>query len=275
MPTPLSISSPISVGLFSLLEQAEVWGAEGQFERARILYHQAIEQDTTSFARVRFGEFLCQMGLEQEAIVELSTALEAARRQNDPSQRAMACHHLAAIYHQRGETALAMSYRQQEISARLDSTTDESSMSTPPADFLTLANEALSRGDLDYAMRLAEHARKFAQSQNCVGDLADAWGTWGNIQLLQSNPRAAWEGLRAAYFYHSQARNETGCVVDLLNLSQVARQNGWWSLAKRLLVKAKKGVEKAGLRELEKKTDQFLNEVNRVLAVADRKPEWN
>lgn len=266
--------SPQCLGFVSLLEQAELWAVEGQIARARNLYHQAIKQDTTGFARLRFGAFLYQTGWLDEARSEFSEALETARRQQNPHLRAEACQHLATLHHERGETALAMSYRQQEIAARLEFPSDFTEL-TPPANFLSLVNEALSKGDLDYAEQLAEHAVKFAQTQNCPGELADAWGTWGGVQSLKSNGKAAWQGLRTAYYLHCQTRDDSGRAVDLLNLAQVARQFGWWTITQRLLIKAQKIVQAAGLVELREKTERFLEEANRVLGVADRTPEWN
>lgn len=264
-----------SLVVFSLLEQAEFWAAERQLNRAWDLYHQAVTRDTTSLARLRFGEFLYQNDQSQEALTELTEALEMARRQENVHHRAEACRLMATLYHEQGETALATSYRQQEIAARLAYQTQHPAESALPTDFLTLANEALSRGDLVYAAQLVEHSLKFAQSQNCVRDLADAWGMWGNIQFLKSNGTTAWRALRKAYFFHCQVGNETGRAVDLLNLAQVARQNGWWLLTYRLLTKAQKIVQSSGLVELKEKIDRFLEEANRVLSVADRTPEWN
>lgn len=272
---PEQTSPRLSLSLFSLLEQAELWGNAGQTTRARNLYQQAISQDHTGFARLRFGEFLYRMGWHDEALAELTQTLETARRQQNPSRRAGACRHLANLHRERGETALAASYRQQEIAARLECQAGDPAESAPPADFLSLANEALSRGDLDDAEQFAEHAVKWAQSQNCNGDLADAWGTWGEIQSLRSRTQAAWRGWRNAYFFHCRARDERGCAADLLNLARIARQNGWWTIAQRLLVKTQKILRPLDETGLQRKAQHFLEETNRVLAVLDRIPEWN
>ncbi len=259
----------------SLLEQAEFWVSQQRFARAGVLFLEAIRQDPGGKARMEYAAFLYRAGEESAAIEQLSQVLEMARRENQNALAAAACDHLAAIYRDRGEWAAAKSWQQQAIAARLREEAATGADCFPAGDFLALANDAVSQGDLDYAERLAVLARNFSETCNSPADLADAWGTSGAIAFLQNELHAAWGCFLKAYFFHCRADDGLGRLMDLLNLANVSRERGWWELAKRLLVKAQTEALSAGHPRLSRKIAHLLEEAECVLSVAQRTPEWN
>ena len=261
--------------VLSLLERAEFLAVRGQPDRARAVYADAISLDEGGLARLKFGEFLFRQGAYEEAANELRAALEIGRHQKDADCCASASHNLAVVFDALGQSALAASYRQQAIAAGLRRQTQQDDESSPLVDYSDLANEAIGRGDLDEAAELAGLAINHAQKQNCAFRLADAWGTWAAVCLLFRDKGSAWRGFLEAYAGHCRARDEEGQIADLLNLAETAREFGWWEIAKRLLLKAGKVAQSAGIFRHFPKIERFLYETNRVIAVAERTPEWN
>lgn len=261
--------------IFSLLERAEFLAAEGRLDRARAVFTEAIEIDAEGFARLRFGEFLYQTGESEEAASAFQAALEIGRHREDHECSQAASQNLAMVYRALGESALAASYQQQAIAAGLRNQTEPDSVRSPLAEFLDLANEAISRGRLDDAEKLSALGIKLAQSQNCPAHLADAWGTWAVVRLLRCDRDSAWCGFLEAYAGHSTGRDDEGQIADLLNLAQTARDFGWWITSKRLLLKAGKVARRTGIRRTLPRIAELLDETNRVLSVSDRTAEWN
>lgn len=261
--------------LLSLVEQAEMWAERGERQRARQRFHQALEREPSGLARLRFGEFLYRQGESREAVKQFCILLETGRRLQSPDWCAAACRHLAVIFREQGKSALATSYQQQEIAARLRSEGDLTSDCSVPADFPALANDAIQRSEFEEAALFAELGLKLAQIRNCRANLADAWGTWATVQFLLSDNQAAWRGFLKAYAGHCHSNDDEGRIADLMNLAQTARAFGDWGTARRLLIKAGKLAENTSNCQWFLKQDRFLEEANRVLAVAERIPEWN
>ena len=256
----------------ALLELAEFWADRRESLRARRAFLLAIACDPGITSRLEYSAWLFQSGADDEAIGQLSSAWETAKHNRRPRDIASACEQLAVIHRERGEWALAKSFQQQAVSARLRAGSHSRFL---PGDFLALANDSVFQGDLDAAEQFAEQALSLAETRDSVGELADGWGSRGAIALLRRKPAAAWRCFLKAYCFHCRARNGVGRLADLLNLAAASRQLGWWSVTRRLLVKAQREARKKNRPRTRSEVDVLLEEAERVEGVALRTPEWN
>ncbi len=259
----------------TLLEQAEFWASQKQTERARRLFLKAISLDHGLKSRWEYAVFLSQIGEERSAIEQLTIIWNAAKRQKQPQWARAACENLAVIHRKQGQWAVAWSFQQQAISARVRSQAPRTEDDFSISELLATANDAISRGDLAFAEQLVNCALVGSEDQNCPGETADAWGTNGAIFLLKRQLPSAWRCFLKAYALHSRAKDLEGVLLDLLNLAAVSREKGRWELARRLLLKAGAFAKMLNDSRLLRKAARLLQEAQRVLAVASRVPEWN
>jgi hypothetical protein len=257
------------------LEQAEHWACENEWERARQLFLAAMALDPGLKCRWEYARFLGEIGEDAAAIEQLTALWNEAKRRNDASWIIAACESLAVIYRNRGQAAIAWSYQQQAISARVRWQSSIAAVDVPTSEFLGVANAAILQGDLDHAGQLAKIAMDCSEQQKGECHIADAWGTRGVIFLLQKQLAPAWRCFLNAYGFHCRANDEEGRTADLLNLAAVCREWGRWELARRLLAKACKVARTRRNSSLLPKAELFREEAERILAVADRVPEWN
>lgn len=259
----------------TLLEQAEFWTHQNAPERARGLFLKAISLETGPEPRWEYVRFLVQFGEEPAAILQLTLLWEEAKRQGQVDWGIAACERLAEIYREQGQWAIARSYQQQAISARMRSESTKSSGGYPMSELLATANDALSRGDVAFAEQLVACAMNGSDDQNHPVEMGDALGTRGAILLVKRELAPAWRCILRAYFFHCRAGDDEGRLVDLLNLAAVSREWGRWDLARRLLVKAQGIARRLNQPRLLARAERFLEEAERILAVALRVPERN
>lgn len=212
--------SKLSIQVANELRQAELLGQQGQWVEADACYTAAIQLDPTPASRIAFGASLASRERYHGALCYLTEALDQASNSGDREALSVIYHNLAAIYRELGDFDLARRFQQRSILQLED---------CRPVDLLGLANDA-------WLSRRSEIAECLASS--CVeldsdGDeldsvLAEAQATLAVITGLAEDPRQGIRSLIQVYRQHRDANDMRLMGIDLLNLSALLSELGWY-----------------------------------------------
>ena len=166
-------------------------------------------------------------------------------------------HNQAVATRSRGDFATATTLQQQSMKLQLDETGE-----VTPEDLSGSAADAIYRGEFDLAENLLLRSlHEETDSGNQAGIAADC-GNLGLLAGLRGNLAVGIRFLGRAVRLHRELGDDLGSGTDYLNLAELFRTAGRWSLAARCLRRAKKHFRKAGAPSSMKKAEARLAELS-------------
>ena len=262
--TNLASLSPKPV-VIALLERAERFAGDGECDHAAAFFRAAVAADVTPAARIAYGAFLAGCERLVAARHQLIEAWEMAKRLEDPTTRALACHNLAAVYRQMGISTAADSFQQQAIRAQLEVDPLE------PLPAFVIAGRAL-----DLAVRESVAAEKLLNAaQTDPSETVSALLNMGVIAYRQGRESLALERLYAAFEIAQSERDLNACAVLLTNIAHLQRDRGRWSTADECLAVAEKIDLEASRPRSALRVKSYRRELARGLAMLSADPSWN
>ncbi len=251
--------------VIALLQRAERFAIEGQFDHASAFFRAAVAADLTPVAHIAYGVFLADCEREVAARNHLMEGWELARRLNDPATRALACHNLAALHRRMGQPAAADSFQQQAIRAQLDADSLE------PLPAYLLAGRAL-----DLAARESVAAeRLLTAAQVDSGEEIAALLNAGVIAYRQGRESLAMKRFYAAFEMAQSEKDLAACAAILANIAHLQRERGRWSTAAECLTLAEKIDLDASRPRSAQRLNSYRQELARGLAMLEADPSWN
>ena len=175
-------------------------------------------------------------------------------------------HNQAVATRSRGDFATAATLQQQSMKLQLDETGE-----VTPEDLSGSAADAIYRGDFDLAENLLLRSlHEETDSGNQAGIAADC-GNLGLLAGLRGNLAVGIRFLGRAVRLHRELGDDLGSGTDYLNLAELFRTAGRWSLAARCLRRAKKHFRTAGAPSSMKKAEARLAELSDLQMLDDVK----
>lgn len=251
--------------VIALLERAERFAEDGQFDHASAFFRAAVAADLTPVAHIAYGVFLADCEREVAARNQLTEAWEMAKRLGLPAARALACHNLAALYRRMGVSTAADSFQQQAIRAQLEVDPLE------PLPAFMLAGRAL-----DLAARESVAAEKLLlAAQSDANEEVAATLNAGVIAYRQGRESLAFERFYAAFEKAQTERDLHASAVLLTHIAHLQRDRGRWRIADECLAVAEKIDHAAGRPRSTLRIKSYRRELARGLAMLAADPSWN
>lgn len=202
------------------LRRAERLGLQGQWAEADACYRSAIELDGTPASRIAFAASLATREQYHDALCSLMDALDQASKSGDQQALGVIYHNLAAIYRELGDYDLARRFQQRSILQLED---------CRAVDLLGLANDAWLSGRAEIATCLASSCTELDPEDDAVDFVAlEAQATLAITMGVTEDPRQGIRALIQIYRHHRDANDMRSMGIDLLNLSALVSELGWY-----------------------------------------------
>lgn len=256
-----------SIQVMNELRRAEFLGLQGQWAEADACYLAAIELDRTSGSRIAFGTSLAHREQYHGALCCLTDALDQASKAGDREALGVIYHNLAAIYRELGDYDLARRFQQRSI-LQLDD--------CRPVDLLGLANDAWLSGRSEIATCLASSCTELdsdGDELDCV--LLEAQATLAITVGLAEDPRQGIRSLIQIYRQHRAANDVRLMGVDLLNLSALLSELGWYRAEMNFVRRAISLFDQAPAPVSAVKARQTLGLLERMQSLRNFDPSMN
>lgn len=246
------------------LRRAEGFGRSGRWTDADGCYASAVAIDLSPTSRIAFGSSLAMRERFNEAICQLTAAIDVATQTGDREALGVIFHNLAAIYRELGDADLARRFQQRALQQ-----TDDCG----PAELLGLANDAwVSRRSELAACLSASCADMENDGDDCEWE---AQATLSVITGLAEHPREAIRSLIHVYRQHRAAAAERLMGIDLLNLAVLFSKVGWYRAEMKLVEQAIRHFEQAPAPVSAVRARQVLNTLRRMQSLRDFNPLAN
>jgi tetratricopeptide (TPR) repeat protein len=200
-----------------LLKWADAIVHTRSWGEADAVFQRAVALDVSPCSGIAYGCALAEQERFNEALCQLTAALDIARRSGDRNALATIYHNLAAIYRELGDNVLARRFQQSAIS-QLDN--------CGPAELLGLANDAWLAERLELAECLAGTAADIDEADAYREPSAEVEATIGLLTGFLNDPRDGIRPLLRAYSRHKAAGELRLMGNDLLNLSALLGELG-------------------------------------------------
>lgn len=260
----------------SLLLCAENLEQEGHFQAALAAFRAASLCPGFVEGKLAFASFLHRREehsaaevLLKEARQQIYSSTSCEEGDRDLTLSAV-LHNLAVASRSRGDFATAATLQQQSMKLQLSETGEAT-----PEDLSGSAADAIFRGEFDLAENLllrSLHEETVAENQ--AGIAADC-GNLGLLAGLRGNLAVGLRFLGRAARIHRELSDELGSGTDYLNLAELFRTAGRWSLAVRCLRRSKKHFRNAGAPSSIRKVESRLAELRKLDDVQTRDPLLN
>lgn len=249
----------------ALLERAERFAADREFDHASAFFRAAVAADLTPVSRISYGVFLADSERDVAARGQLQEAWEMAKRQGLCSLRALACHNLAALYRRQGQSQAADGFQQLAIRAHYDGA------SSDPLPVYLIAGRAL-----DIASQESVAAeRLWTAAQIDRAEAATALQNQAVVAYRQQRETLAMQRFRAAFEVAQNSHDLNACAAILTNIAHLERQRGRWSVADECLALAERIEREAMRNRSAQQIAGFRRELVRGLAMLAADPSWN
>lgn len=176
----------------------------------------------------------------------------------------------AGVCRSLGAFAKAAALQQQSLKVQLSISGEAT-----PADLAGAAQDAILRGEFGIAENLLLRS---LHQETAAGNQAGIAADCGNLGLLAGLRGQLAVGIRflgRARQIHLKLKDDLGAGTDFLNLAELFRTAGRWSLAARSLHRAKKHFERAGAPASIRHVNARLKELNKLDEVQSRDPLLN
>lgn len=202
------------------LRRAEQFALQGRWAEADACYRAAIELDDTPASRIVFATSLSTREQYHAALCCLTEALDQASTTGDQKALGVIYHNLAAIYRELGDYDLARRFQQRSI-LQLDD--------CRAIDLLGLANDAWLSGRSEIATCLASSCTELDPDDDDVDSVVlEAQATLAVTMGVTEDPRQGIRALIQIYRHHRDANDVRSMGIDLLNLSALVSELGWY-----------------------------------------------
>jgi tetratricopeptide (TPR) repeat protein len=179
------------------------------------IFLRAVAMDESPCSCIAYGCALAEQERFNEALCQMTAALDLAQYSGERSALASVYHNLAAIYRELGDIDLARRFQQRAISQMDDCGPDE---------LLGLANDAWLAKRHELAECLAGTAANF--DENSHEPSADIEATLGLLTGVLHDPSEGIRPLLRAYSRHKAAGELRLMGNDMLNLSALLGELG-------------------------------------------------
>lgn len=193
------------------LVRARSWSA------ADAVFQRAISLDASPCSCIAYGCTLAEQERFNEALCQMTAALDIAQNRADRNELATIYHNLAAIYRELGDNDLARRFQQRAI-AHVDD--------CGPDELLGLANDAWLAERHELAECLAGTAADIDEEDEYREPSAEVEATLGLLNGFLNDPREGIRPLLRAYARHKAAGELRLMGNDLLNLSVLLGELG-------------------------------------------------
>ena len=246
--------------------RAEHHGHAGQWSRADLCYSEAVAIDHSPTSRIAFGSSLATRERYNEAICQMTGALDLASASGDREALGVIFHNLAAIYRELGDSDLARRFQQRAIQQMDD---------CGPPELLGLANDAWLSHRPELAGCLSASCVDLDEDTGDESLTAEAQATSAIFSGLQEDPRAGIRSLIRVYRQHQSAREFRLMGIDLLNLSVLLSEVGWYRAEMNLVRRAIRHFEQAPAPVSTARARQILATLERMQSLRDFDPSLN
>lgn len=248
------------------LGRAEHFGCAGQWSQADSCFSSAVVLDRSPTSQIAFGSSLASRERYNEAICQLTGALDRASETGDREALGVIFHNLAAIYRELGDDDLARRFQQRAIQQQDD---------CGPPELLGLANDAWRSGRKELAGCLAASCADYDMANTDDSRVLEAQAMQGVITGLIDNPR---EGIRALidiYRQHQIAGAERLMGIDLLNLAVLCSEVEWYRTEIHLVRRAIEHFQQASAPVSAARARQTLATLERMKSLREFDPSVN
>ena len=245
------------------LRHAEQFGLAGRWSQADLCYSNAVSVDESPASRVAFGSSLAARERFNEAICQMTGALDLASASGDREALGMIFHNLAAIYRELGDSDLARRFQQRAILQMDD---------CGPAELLGLANDAWLSHRTELAGCLSAACADLDEDTGDESLTAEAQATLAVISGLSDDPREGIRSLIRVYRHHQTAGAERLMGIDLQNLSVLFSEVGWYRAEMNLVRRAIRHFEQAPAPVSAARARQILATLERVQSLREFDP---
>jgi tetratricopeptide (TPR) repeat protein len=242
------------------LRRAEQLVRAGQWSRADECFSSAVEVDHSPASRIAFGSSLAGRERYNEAICQLTGALDLASASGDREALGVIFHNLAAIYRDLGDGGLASRFQQRAI-LQLDD--------CGQPELLGLANDAWLSGRSELAASLAASCEDLDEDIGSESLSAEAHATLAVISGMSGDPREGIRSLIRVYRTHRSASDERLMGIDLLNLAVLFSETGWHGAEMRAVQQAVHHFENAPAPVSAARARRILATLKRVQSLRD------
>lgn len=187
------------------------------WNEADAVFLRAVALDVSPCSGIAYGCALAEQERFNEALCQMTAALDMAQRSGDRNALATVYHNLAAIYRELGNNDLARRFQQRAISQVDDCGPDE---------LLSLANDAWLAERLELAECLAGTAADIDEEGEYREPSAEIEATLGLLTGFLHDPREGIRPLLRAYSRHKATGELRLMGNDLLNLSALLGELG-------------------------------------------------
>ncbi len=200
--------------VISELQRAEVFACAGEWVNADQCYATAVAVDDSPQSRLTFANSLAERERYNEAICQLTAALDMASETGDREALGVIFHNLASIYRELGDADLARRFQQRAVLQMDDCGPDE---------LLGLANDAWLSRRTELATSLAVGCTMLEEDSEAA---LEAYATAAIFGGLVEDPRSAIRTLIHIYRQHQATGSNRLMGIDLLNLSALLCETG-------------------------------------------------
>lgn len=200
-----------------LLKWADDLVRTRSWNEADAVFQRAVALDVSPCSGIAYGCALTEQERFNEALCQMTAALDIAQTSGDRHALATVYHNLAAIYRELGDNDLARRFQQRAISQVDDCGPDE---------LLGLANDAWLAERLELAECLAGTAADIDEEDEFREPSAEVEATLGLLTGFLHDPREGIRPLLRAYSRHKAAGELRLMGNDLLNLSALLGELG-------------------------------------------------
>ncbi len=187
------------------------------WSEADAVFQRATKVDPSPAGCIAYGCALAEQERFNEALCQLTAALDIAQKSGERAALATIYHNLAAVYRELGDNDLARRFQQRAI-AMVDD--------CGPEELLGLANDAWRAERLEMAECLAGAAADFDEG-GLHGEMnAEVEATLGLLTGFLTDPREGIRPLLRAYSRHRATGELRLMGNDLLNLSALLGELG-------------------------------------------------
>jgi tetratricopeptide (TPR) repeat protein len=258
----------------NLLQSAQELEQDGQLEAAMLAFRAAAFCSEFLEGRLAFAGFLTRREKLAAAATVYRQVLTELRDKDDLPDAArltaVATHNLAAICRQTGELNLAATLQQHSLKSELE----VGDLATPE-DLAGCAVDAIHRGDYSLAENLLLRS---LHEETAAGNREGVAADCGNLAILAGLRGDLSVGIRflgRAFQIHRELSDDLATGTDLVNLAELFRTAGRWTLAERCLNRAKRCFQNASAPTSLRKAQSRLSELRRLFEIQDRDPLLN
>ena len=248
------------------LERAEHFGRTGQWPQADSCFASAVVLDRSPTSQIAFGSSLATRERYNEAICQLTGALDRASESGDREALGVIFHNLAVIYRDLGDNDLARRFQHRAILQQDD---------CGPPELLGLSNDAWRSGRTELAGCLAASCADFSEDSGGDSHLLEAQAMLGVLTGVMDDPREGIRSLIRIYRQHQIAGSERLMGIDLMNLAVLFSEVGWYRTEFQLVRRAAQHFEQASAPVSAARARQSLTTLERMKSLREFDPSVN